>query len=249
MKYPAPALERGIKVLELLSNNESFSLEEIAEKLKAPKSSLLRILDTLCQINHVSKDSTTKKYIALSAIIPISNVDILQTKQIINSLAFLSKETSLTAEWYLYNGESMVMTEQVEPENSQVYVMAKIGWKRELYNEFEAVARVAIANGCKSSNEKKSYWNYDENGEKENISNKDVSKQLKLTLKEKCTMDEKYNSNGIRRYAAPIMKSNGDLLGIIALAENFTPSANAKSAKKLELLKNETKKLTLKIKK
>ena len=45
-------------------------------------------------------------------------------------------------------------------------------------------------------------------------------------------MDVEYNPNGVRRYAAAVRKSDGTLAGIIALAENFTPSADAKSNEK-----------------
>jgi DNA-binding IclR family transcriptional regulator len=44
---PAPALERGIAILNILNSGESYSLETISKKLKLPRSSLLRLLSTL----------------------------------------------------------------------------------------------------------------------------------------------------------------------------------------------------------
>ncbi len=245
MKSSAPALKRGIKVLSLLSINSSLSLEEIAFKIKAPKSSLLRILDTLCSVNHVYKDLITKKYTALSTIIPIYDKDGLYHQKIIDTLRNLSQKTMLTSEWYVFNGNAMVMTERVEATNSQIRILARIGWNRDLISELDSIAKVAIAHGLKPKKEKENIcWIYDENGGKKYLEVNEIDNLLKTTLKNKCTMDKNYNSEGVRRYAAPVLDKNGKLYGILTLAENFTPKADAKYAENLKIIKNEAIQLT-----
>ena len=59
---PVPALERGLRVLVLLQEKGPLSLERIAEFSKIPKSSALRLLRTLEEINYVRRDQHTKHF-------------------------------------------------------------------------------------------------------------------------------------------------------------------------------------------
>jgi DNA-binding IclR family transcriptional regulator len=58
-KSAAPALERGIRVLKYLEGKDPVSLDSIARATGYPKSSLLRVLDTLINQDVADKDIST----------------------------------------------------------------------------------------------------------------------------------------------------------------------------------------------
>jgi DNA-binding IclR family transcriptional regulator len=234
-KSAAPALARGIKVLKILAENGLMSLEELAVATGSPKSSLLRILETLIEIEMVKKDTVSKRYQSLVAIVPAVTETNRFREQVKRALKQISLETLSTSEWYELSGDSMLITERYEPENQMVKVLAKIGYRRTLDSEFEAVARLCLAFNT-SLLSTGGYWNY-ETGTRKPIEPDKQSSMLKEAANELAVMDVEYNPNGVRRYAAAVRKPDGTLAGIIALAENFTPSADAKANEKLQALK------------
>ena len=223
--YPAPALEKGVRVLNELIGKGPVNLETLARKTEIPKASLLRILNTLGSLDMVERSNATKEYTSLVRIVPFSSHRNQARLKIQKALHSLSVFTGKTTEWYVFDSVRLVITDRVEPEQPVVQVRARIGFMRELNGEFDAVARSGLAY-LEDHIQTGSYWTY-RKGEKMIVDDASVLKRLKQVKRKKAVMDREYNTNGVRRYAAPVLNpEDNTLFGIMAIAENYTPDAD-----------------------
>ena len=233
----APALERGIGLMELLQGGESLSLDELAQGLDSPKSSLLRILDTLQKKGWVSKDSK-KNYRSTVKVVSLhEKMDWESHLEV--KLSQLGEEVGLTVEWYEIQGERAVITWRFEPQAAYIRVLARIGYSRGVEEEIDAVAQVLLKGTSLIPGKKICHY---DGGEKRPL----LKKELKACLDgEEGLMgkDPEYNTNGVRRIATGLKDYKGKLRGIVALAEGFTPKADQLRSERLETLKKYTNEL------
>ena len=75
IKSPAPALKKGIQLLERLSEKGQQNLETLAKDLDEPKASVLRYLDTLLALDLIGKDPVSKEYTAKIALIRVDSAN------------------------------------------------------------------------------------------------------------------------------------------------------------------------------
>ena len=223
-KYPAPALAKGLQVIQVLQLHDAMILEELAVITAIPKASLLRMLDTLLMLKFIERDATTRKYRTIVRLITDNDNNRDREQLIHDALVELSATTGLTTEWYIPNFEGAVIVDRVEPADRAVKVVAKIGFIRQLTGEFEAVARLAIANRDKFKPGINNYWLY-KAGKKEPLVEQEFKQLLIDASSQGYCIDGEYNNNGIRRMAGAVKEDNGKLCGIITLAESFTPDA------------------------
>ena len=246
-KYPAPALAKGLQVIETLQQHGPMILEELAGMTAISKASLLRIVDTLIMLGAVERDTISRKYQVTVKIIAVNGIAHDKEQLIHTALVQLSAQTGLTTEWYIQTADGMMIVDRVEPVDKPVKVVANIGYIRHLVGEFEAVARIAIANKADIEPDWNQYWNYLK-GEIQKISKNEFNQLVTEATNAECIMDNEYNPNGIRRMAASVKNTNGKLYGIIALAESFTPDANNKTQERLTTLQLISQKLETKLK-
>ncbi len=224
-KFPAPALEKGLRSLKALIQGGPMNLKELSVETEIPKASLLRIMRTLQQLDMTARDDSDKTFRSLVRIVPFSSKSERARRKIFDSLVHLTGETAKTTEWFVHSRDSMVITERFEPDQPVVQVKARIGFARKLKGELDAVARVALAfledTDCSGP-----FWVYTK-GEKSDISTREAQQQIEQVRVRGHALDAEYNSNGIRRYAVPVLHTgSSSLLGIISIAEYFTPGAD-----------------------
>jgi len=238
-KYEAPALARGLGLLKIMMNGKEFSLEELAEKTNAPKSSLLRLLDTLQQLNYVSKCEITKKYSSSKSIL---EKRILPRSEIINNLptimASICYKLSRSVEWYVLNEVGMTLMERCIPHDQEVQVRAKIGFIRKWATELEAVSCLGYAFRNSKIEGAGKLYTVNEKKDLIKLPNVDFLKHIENARSNEYVYDKHYNSNGIRRAAIPIL-NNQDLLGILAVAEHKSFNHPIKGKDLISLLQNE----------
>ncbi len=222
--YPAPALARGLQVLGLLAAQGGMGLDALAQASGIPKASLLRLLNTLTALGYVARDPATKTYTALMRMIPARRFADRLRPELRRRMRELAAATGCTVEWYEPDGESMVLSDRAEPLQTEILLLARVGFRRHLNDELEAVARVALAAGVPCSDTPE-YWQYDKRGNHKTIPKRRVAAMLRQAAKELLTMDKGWNSNGVRRYAAGICRGE-ELVGILVLAETFKPGAD-----------------------
>jgi DNA-binding IclR family transcriptional regulator len=223
-KYPAPALAKGLQVIKVLQLHDAMILEELAAITAIPKASLLRMLDTLLMLKFIERDVTTRKYRTIVRLIADNDNNRDREQLIHHALVELSAATGLTTEWYIPNLEGAVIVDRVEPADRAVKVVAKIGFIRQITGEFEAVARLTVANRDNFKPKFNNYWLYTA-GEKEPLMAQQFTQLLATASRQGYCIDCEYNNNGIRRMAGVVKARDGKLCGIITLAESFTPDA------------------------
>ncbi len=237
-KSPAPALEKGIRILRRLSENGPQNLEMLSKDIGEPKASVLRYLDTLVSLGMAGRDPVSREYCAKVAILGLDSAGKELSEKVQSLLDALSEKTCRTAEWYVFNGGRMVLTMRSEPENAMIHVKAKVGFVRELDVEFEAVTRIAVSNLRLDMSGRK-YQGY-RNGKKKELTESACRKMVEEDARNGFAMDMEYNPNGVRRYAVPVFH-DGKFAGVAALAENFRPDADRQITVISKILLNEIK--------
>ncbi|MFH0867188.1 MAG: helix-turn-helix domain-containing protein, partial [Bacteroidota bacterium] len=94
-----PALERGIKLLDLLAmNKDGFSFGEIFQKIDIPRASLFRILGKLKEYGYVYQEFTTNKYMLGFKIVDLSSIVLKKFDIRMQARPFLQRLVSQTGE-------------------------------------------------------------------------------------------------------------------------------------------------------
>ncbi len=120
MKTPcAPALERGLVILELLANSHAgLTLPEIARELGLPKSSVHCLLVTLERHRYLLRNGRTSRYVFGSKLFSIGNLSLsgLEVRQVAAPhLHALTGRTGLTTHLAVLERNEAVLVEKVEP--------------------------------------------------------------------------------------------------------------------------------------
>ncbi|HBE04323.1 MAG TPA: hypothetical protein DC049_17875 [Spirochaetia bacterium] len=216
--------------LKALNNRALLSLEDLACLTRAPKATLLRVLDTFQRFNLIERKQ--KLYKSTVLLQPLNSENSFQ--QVIRSTLFnLCLQTGCTCEWYIYNDNKLIISDREEPENSEISIKAKIGFIRRTDRELEAVVRIACAAGLFRISPQIHYEIIKE-GRRIPVAPACAKRQIKK-IKNLATYDRSFNNNGIRRYAAAV-KKNHVFSGILAIAEHYTPDADQFSSQKFDLL-------------
>ena len=98
-KYPAPALEYGIRAMQALENLGEMSLEDLTRKTAVPRSTLLRVLETMEELGMVSRDATNRKFTAVMRLVPTDDEDDLNMKILQTTMEQPCHAVKQTIEW------------------------------------------------------------------------------------------------------------------------------------------------------
>lgn len=220
---PTPALNRGLALLVLLEREAPASLETLAGKLRLPKSSVFRLLETLGAIGLIQKNPN-KSYEALCRLQPLREPGILFRQNLEPKMRQLSERIASTVEWYEPSAEGMRLVLQQNPD-SELFVRAKPGFLRTWSTEFEAVARLGCAFAPNVA-EIRGSRRFVENGRVEKVSKTEARSLIEEARRAKSAWDEAYNEQGVRRFAVAAFDPSTRFLGVLAAAEvhRFSPS-------------------------
>jgi len=205
---PAPALSRGIDLLDRLSRDGPQVLERLAETASLPKSSTLRLLAALERLGLVARDPATRRFHARAALVR-GGSDAAEAARQRQVLAALARDSGQAAELWELRGNRLVMVDRADPEDASTAVRARIGYERDL-SEADAVAVVAFAfldaplpaRHTRSSDHRLAP-----------ASRASVQQAVRQCRREGRAADAGINSNGVRRFAAPLGRA------VIALAQ------------------------------
>lgn len=216
-----PALQRGFAILELLNQHDALSLEEITVSTEFPRASVLRMLETLCDIGVISKDKATRRYRALRMLVSKGSSFKERLRAVLDRLA---ADCDACVEWYQRVDGGMRIVERFSAPQNEVQVLARIGFLREWFVECEAVNAIALSHTEKAQDIPTgcTLWQYAEAAERKALTRRALNSILRQAADEHIYCDPLYNENGIRRMAVPVMQ-DGALAGIIALAMSFRP--------------------------
>ncbi len=214
---PAPALTRGLELLNFLRKNGGQSLDDLARHTGHPKSSLLRLLDALAQAGAVARDPARKLYRALLALLPLGAAGPAFDARIDEALRRLAEQTGATAEWYVPGEDGMVLIRQAEPPDGTVRIRARVGFLRPWVGELDAVAALGQAwfapdAACAG------FSGFKRDGVPSKLSPATVKIRIWAAKEDGMAADPHLNHNGVRRQAAVVRRARRPA-GVLALAE------------------------------
>lgn len=214
-----PALERGIDIVELLENNpKGLSFSEIQVKLKIPKPSLVRLLQTLLKRKYVKQYDRVYKlslrFLSLGTSVQAS----LGLREIARPfMEELQKKTRETVELAVPDDEDILLIDKLESLES-IRIFSKIGQKFADMHSF-ANGKVALAF---FPEEVSGRWfnngSLRKTTEKTNTNGLKLKKEIELIRTEKVGIDIEERRPGVFRIASPVFGHGGTFLGILAIA-------------------------------
>lgn len=241
-KTSAPALQRGIQILQALEKHGAQSLDEITQRVPIPKSSALRFLETLTDMDLVSRDNGNRTYKARVVLVPVWQGEAHMTAKRQKEMESLAARTNRTVEWYVVGNTGLVMVERAEPERTEVRIGATTGFNRTWNDELEAVSCLGYgwAGGAPRPTK---LWAYVEDGARGKLPLKRAKERIAMARDQGLVRDTVYNSNGVRRLATVVV-SDGVLAGVLALSEHESQVDSKKDAELPALLRATAEKLS-----
>lgn len=227
---PAPALTRGLRLLGILDREGSLTLDQLYAATRWPKSSILRLLESLEAVGAVQRESSGKRYRAIMRLVLGSSMQDHFYSSCLPHITRLSSEVRQTVEFYLYENGRLTMKDRYVPEEAEVQVRARIGWSQKS-GEWDALNQLVLAFDPKANVRPAFYWN--SKGEKTSVTARKVSAMVKEVRKEGLAVDPGVNRNSVQRYAAPFFSADGRLLAVLAIAR-FCRPGDAGIDRKLE---------------
>jgi DNA-binding IclR family transcriptional regulator len=222
MKLLAPSLARGISVLRTLEDGSSLTLEGIVRKTRLPRTSVFRILDTLCHLEMVRKDAG-KTYSAQMRFVPMVLGGRGFEEAVGASMARLATETGQTVEWYVPMATGhVVLTRRQDPPAGATRVGSEVGGIIGTYNEFSPVYQVALAWSGKASSGLGGLWAYGPDRAKRKVSRAEATQTLRQVRENGYAVQDNYNENWVKRAACAVLDAKS-LVGVLALALCYTP--------------------------
>jgi DNA-binding IclR family transcriptional regulator len=216
--FPAPALAKGLLLMEQLTKDGQSSLEQIARKHQWPKSSTLRYLQTLEKLGIVHQHPDTLRWQALQRLRPVRSELTGPLAELHARLPALAEESGHCAELYRVGGRHVTLVDRAEPEGGEVTITARIGFHRDL-RELDATAGILFAFTDILPSSGMWWW---EEGEKTPVSVETRDRSLVRIRETTLAVDHAFNEHGIRRHALPVLDGTV-LIGILAIAQRLTP--------------------------
>lgn len=217
---PAPALAKGLWLLEQLAVDGQLSLERIATRNGWPKSSTLRYLLTLEGIGAVRQNPDTRHWQALKALRPLS-LPGHALRFFREKLPELAERSGHCAELYQVHSQQVKLIDRADPENSEIVVSARIGFERGL-TELDSTAALYYA-FTPAPPPSQTVWMW-QNGEQIPLTASQRNERISRARNRSFAEDADFNEHGIRRFAVPLLNEN-QLQGILAIAQRQTPLA------------------------
>lgn len=220
-KMIAPALDRGIEVVEFLASAEGpVSFSEILASLKFPKASLVRILYTLSRRGIIEKIEEDGRYRLGMKMLYLGNS--LREKTQLRSVAWpfmqkLARKLGETVELSIMDREQLVLIEQIDA-LKDVRVHSRVG---RAYPYFHAVSagKIYLAHMSPEARDQLlkrlglpaiTQWT---------ITNlEDLNKEMAGILKKGYASENQEVLKGVRRVAAPIYDHQGEIAGCLSVA-------------------------------
>ena len=212
------ALSRGLLILECFTPNQhQFSLSELSKNTHISKSTVFRILKTLCDMNYLKYDSQNKKYYLGAKVLSLgfSVLQSMELREIARPyIEKLSRECNKTVNLAILDRHEMVYIERVRVSGLRNYNIS-IGNRIPVWNT--AVGRAVLAyleqEPLKGIIKKlKGFPEY-------RISEKKFLKALEEVRKDGYAINDQEFLKGVRAVAVPVFSPNGVTCAINIIVE------------------------------
>lgn len=229
-----PGLERGLDILELLSDKKSLTYSEIRDALQIPPSSFLRLMKTLKKRGYIRLDPLTRKYKLGPVVFSLNNtvIDDLELREEARPfLKRLVEQCGETVELVIMEDDQLLHIEKFENPDASVKILASVG-ERHNYMHANAAGKAFLA------------WMPDKEVEriikrrgmprKTRYTITSLSKlkeELKITRMRGYACDIEENRKGVWRFAAPVFDHKGSVVAVVTIAGPAFPLSKERKEK------------------
>ena len=230
----APALSRGIVILQLLARqDDGLRLDDLARASAIPKASLLRLLGVLIDLGLVMRQANDSRYLACQHLIPCTSGSF--QARIEQHLRRLADSCGHSCEWWQPSAAGMVLSLRAEAPAGEVAVRARIGFVRAWDGELDAVASLGQAHWPQAPAPAGSRLRYRDHGCIDTWPLAAVKAHLAAQIQHQEAVDPWANSNGVRRLAHLVTIPDGRL-GVLAVAQCLVCGADPQTDPLRDLL-------------
>lgn len=218
------SLARGLQVLECFGpQSQSYTLSELAKQLDIPKSSMLRVLKTLSQMDYLRYEEHSKHYYLGVRVLSLgfALLQSLELREIARPyMENLSRECNKTLNLAILNKDEMVYVERIRVQGIRSYNIS-IGYRTPPWNTAIGKAVLAylepkkVIEMLKRAKDKGSFQG---DGTK-------LMKVLAETRKNGFALDNQEFLRGILAIAVPIFSSTGVVgaINLVGEPEDVSP--------------------------
>lgn len=228
---PAPALTRGLTLLQILEREGASSLDQLTRHCGWPKSSVFRLLASLEAYGAIERDPTTRRFEASLRLVPVDGAAPSLRRAARGELVPLAELCASSAELWAWDGRQLTMLDRADPEDAEVIVRNRIGTSRGL-QELEALSQVVHARTGRAVPRRA--WAWGSEGRRD-LTRDEIAQRI-AAARAGPGDDLLPNGYGIARLAAPLLGPDGRLLGVLALARVHQDRTAARDAAAAEHL-------------
>jgi DNA-binding IclR family transcriptional regulator len=237
---------KTIQILEYLARNSDNGITEIASAIGLHKSTVYRLLNTLCQLGYVKQNPDTDKYDATLAMFELGSMILnrtevwLQTHQIMEQLAQETKETVHLA---VLDNDTLVYLHKIDSTQTlRVDMQSQIGRSAPLH--CTGVGKAILANSSKEDVTRILSKNPLTGFTKHTItSRRKFDQELAKIRTAGISIDNEEHETGVCCVAVPIVNNSTKQLAAISIAMPSTRFGEDKIQYYSNLLLTATKKL------
>ncbi len=243
-KYTIPNLKRACEILSYLAQNSGeFTREEISKALKFPRTTVLRILETLVDANYV-KRAQDKKYAIGDNIISLANE--LSLRSNIGEFAFpflkkITEQTGETSHIAIMSGDKVLIVKVCESPLA-LHAASKSGTLVD--SHCSSTGKVLLAELLKKNPKGVKKIKLSKRTKRTITSFAKLNEELILTDKRGYALDNEEYHNSIRCMAVPVKNTDGAIIASIGLTVPAIRFPDEKIKKFFDILSNASLGLT-----
>lgn len=236
-KYQIPNLGKACQVLGLIADTRGgCPLKQIAAQLSIPRTTALRITETLLNENYLARNEEGAFTLGTALVqIGVKALDSLDIRGFARPvLKKLSAKTGESSHLAVLNGNQSMLAEVVDSPHP-IRIAARPGTLVDLY--CSSTGKVFLAFQVTEPSTFVETLNFSPHTPNTDASSKDVLASIAQTRKQGYAMDEEEYVRGVRCIAAPVLNTYGKCIaaiGITASTATFKKSMIPSMAKELQ---------------
>ncbi|MDG2389083.1 MAG: IclR family transcriptional regulator [Planctomycetaceae bacterium] len=217
----APALERGMRILECLSAKpQGATLAEISAALEAPKNSMLRLLQTLVDCEYVIREESPPHYLLTEKLLRISHPHVREVSLVecsLDAMRRLRDQVGRTVQLGIPTGDEGVIIEKLESK-AAIRIGVEIGLRFRLHNT--APGKLFLAFRPETERQATIKRIKLDRFTSRTITNRsDLKKKCEQIVSQGYSADWGEADEGINCLAAPICDQSGSLIAAIWVSD------------------------------
>jgi len=216
-KYNVPILEKGFGLLELLADYpQGLTMQEIVNRLELPKTTVFRLLNSLCEMGYLGKNDHTLHYFIARRLLRLGLAALSESNIVEQSLPYMRELRDSIRESIMLGvlmEKKVVLLEQLLGSHDFAF-MLRPGTKFNVHASAPGKLFLAMLEGNEQKNLQKAveYNKFNEN----TICNKeDMLAEISRIQKEGYAIDSQEELSGVHCVAAPIFNEYGTMVATI----------------------------------